>query len=79
MERLIAKTVQPYYETETVQLYCQDTFKTLAKMKAGNIDMIFSDPPYLSDFTEEILRRDIIFPKLFFLPTPKIKSKKVSG
>lgn len=46
MEKLFAKTVHPYYETETVELFCEDCMRALSKMRAGSVDMIFADPPY---------------------------------
>lgn len=40
---------------EQGELHCLD-YKSCLKTVSGKFDLIFSDPPYLSDFTEEILR-----------------------
>ncbi len=46
MERVIAGTVQKYFEAEGVQLIYGDAFQILRKIKPECVDMIFADPPY---------------------------------
>lgn len=46
MEKILSGKTQPYYETETEQLFLGDCFELLRKVKPGSIDMIFADPPY---------------------------------
>lgn len=46
MEHLFAKSIQPFYETESEMLVLSDTFDALKKMKKESVDMIFADPPY---------------------------------
>ncbi|MDC7248464.1 MAG: DNA methyltransferase [Sphaerochaetaceae bacterium] len=46
MDKLLPRTIKPYYETEDCKLILGDSFEILPKIKANSIDMIFADPPY---------------------------------
>ena len=46
MKDLFARKVEPYYEVQDAKLIAGDAFKTLSKMKAESVDMVFADPPY---------------------------------
>ena len=46
MEKIVARTVPFYYETEKAKLILGDSFDILKKVKKESIDMIFADPPY---------------------------------
>lgn len=46
MDKLLKGRVQPYFETESGQLFLGDCFELLKKIQPQSIDMIFADPPY---------------------------------
>ena len=46
IDKVIAKTVEKYYESESSILLFGDTFEILKKVKKDSIDVIFADPPY---------------------------------
>lgn len=46
MDKLLPRTINPYYETEDCKLILGDSFEILPKIKSHSIDMIFADPPY---------------------------------
>ena len=46
MQKLITGKVQPYFETDSEQLFLGDAFELLSKLKKESVDMIFADPPY---------------------------------
>lgn len=37
---------KPYYQSDNITLYLEDTFKLLKKLPAESVDVIFADPPY---------------------------------
>ena len=46
MVKLHTGRSEPYYKTETEQLFLGDCFEVLKMIKPGTVDMIFADPPY---------------------------------
>lgn len=45
-DKIIAKSIKPYYNNNKSKLIRGDTFSILPKFKKESIDMIFADPPY---------------------------------
>ncbi|MCH5338029.1 MAG: site-specific DNA-methyltransferase [Acetatifactor sp.] len=46
MEDILSKQQKYFYESASVRLVRDDTFKLLPKIKAESVDMVFADPPY---------------------------------
>ena len=46
MDKIIARTVERYYESDMSTLILGDMFEILSKIKKESIDVIFADPPY---------------------------------
>ncbi|MDO9538165.1 MAG: hypothetical protein Q7J68_07585, partial [Thermoplasmata archaeon] len=39
-------TKEPYYKTDTFELYLSDCIEFLSQLPEDSVDMIFADPPY---------------------------------